>query len=175
MGRLRYPWLPFLTCLGVLLGTQPPGRAGTLDSNHVSGLASESSPLSWAVLASLVSHVSGCQTPVVGEYNTPWQSPAIPSIPSRLTEGGESVETSVPSISSWVEDVQRKLPRESDQTQGFRTTIPTSPSSVQGGHEMPPGLPVTRLALQPDLVVQLLLGRSVLAIARYLEDPFHPP
>jgi hypothetical protein len=168
MGRLRYSWLPILTC-GVLLGTQSPARAGTIGSNHVS---SESSPLSWAVLTSLVSHVTGCQTLVVGEYNTLRQSSATPSIQSRLTEGGESIEPSVP---SWVEDLKRKLMREPDQTQGFRTTIPTNPSSVQGGYEMPPGLPVTRLALQPDLVVQLLLGRYVLAIAPYLEDPFHPP
>jgi hypothetical protein len=175
MGRLRYPWLPLLTCVGALLGPQPAARAGTLGSNYVSGFASESAPLSWAVLASLVSHVTGCQTPVIGQYNTLWQSSATPSIPSRPTEGGEFVEPSVPSISSWLEDLERELLHEPDQARGFRTTIPTNPSSVQGGHEMPPGLPVRRLALQPDLVVQLLLVRSVLPIAPYLEDPFHPP
>jgi hypothetical protein len=173
MPRLR--WLPLLTCLGVLLGTHAPAHAGTLSSNHVSGFAFESSPLSSPVLTSLVSHVSGCQTPVVGEYNILRQSSASPSIRSRLTEGGEFVEPSVPSLSNWVEDLERKLLREPDEAQGFRTTIPPSPSSAQGGHEIPPGLPVTRLALQPDLVARLLPGRSVLTIAPCLEDPFRPP
>jgi len=170
-ARLRYPWSPLLTCLAVLLGPQLPARAGT----HASGFASESSPLSWAVLRSLVSHVSGCQTPVVGEYDTLRQSPATPSIRSCLTEGGEFVASSVPSISTSVADLERKLLREPDQAQGFRTTIPASPSSAQGGHEMPPGLPATPLAVQPNPVARLLPGMHVLAIAPYLEAPFHPP
>jgi hypothetical protein len=157
-----------LASVGLLWGMQSPAGA----SNHASGFASESSPLSWVVLT-LVSHLSGCQTPVVGD-NALRQSPATPSIRS-LAEGGEFVEHWVPSISSWAEDLERKLLREPDQPQRIRTTIPTSPCSVQGGHEVPPGLPVTRLAFQPDLVARLLPGRYILAIDPYLEDPFHPP
>jgi hypothetical protein len=172
MARLRYPWLPLLACLVVLFGTHSPAHAGTL--GHVSGFASESSPLSWAVLSSLASHVTDCPTPIVGECNLR-QSPATQPIQSRLTEGGECVKPSVPSVSSWVEDLERKVLREPDQAQGFRTTIPSSPSSAQAGHEIPPALPATRLALQPDLVARLLPGRSVLAIAPYLEGQFRPP
>jgi hypothetical protein len=175
MGRLSYPWLSLLTCLGALLGTQSPAHASPLESNQVSGFASESSPLSWAVLTSLVSHASGCPAAVVDQPNTLQQSLAAPLIRSPLSEGRAFVELSASSVSSWVDDLARKLLRDGDQAQGFRTTIPTIPSSFEGGHEMPPGLPVTRLAFVPDLVARLLPGGYVLAIAPYLEDPFHPP
>jgi hypothetical protein len=126
MGRLSYPWLSFLTCICVLLGTQASASAGSLEPNCVSGLGSDYAPLSWAVLNSLVSHVSGCPTPLAGPPNAFDLALAGPSIRSPQTGGGQLVESSVPSVSSWVEDLARKPLREGDQAHGSRTTLPRS-------------------------------------------------
>jgi hypothetical protein len=127
MGRLSYRWLYLLTCLGILLSAQSPARAGTLGPSRVSGLTADertdNSSLSWAVLTSLVCQVAGSPTAVVGE---PAQSLSTPVIRGPSIGNRECVEPGASSVSSWLEDIERKLLREGHR-QGSRTTVPTIP------------------------------------------------